>query len=398
VFEFRSLLLAGEPLLQAIADDERGPDGGLTRISPFQNRRDPVVPKIQQALLRWRPGCLPVFGADGDFGGESAQAVHAFKRDELRVPEEEIIDDVGPLTVQRLDAIAAASEGPTPPPPVDPELRYTDRKSFFTNRALEAAFGGRDLPDWDPAAGFGANRPRILALYDYYRDLYLRAPGRFLWAGLGRMAGGAVVGGMDGFPPPESFLTQTMVRIGRDIFFDLAWLHEAVLADEPEAVELAELHDGFAVYARYEGTTPRYVRSGRVESYAAALRRITADDPSQVAEGNRMLLANEQWSVIQPHYDAISASDEVGMFELTRTLVEPVHPYHRSFIESQPQGDVRFAQDRWNWITMPAGMLEHWAAAGEAERTRLATLPFDALLRRDFGIPGRPDLLPPGSP
>ena len=62
------------------------------------------------------------------------------------------------------------------------------------------------------------------------------------------------------------------------------------------------------------------------------------------------------------------------------------------------QGDVRFAQDRWNWITMPAGMLEHWVAAGEAERTRLATLPFDALLRRDFGIPGRPDLLPPGSP
>jgi hypothetical protein len=43
-------------------------------------------------------------------------------------------------------------------------------------------------------------------------------------------------------------------------------------------------------------------------------------------------------------------------------------------------------------------MLENWVAAGETERTRLVTLPFENLLRRDFGPPGRPDLLPPGSP
>ena len=244
----------------------------------------------------------------------------------------------------------------------------------------------------------GSTGHAILVLYDYYRDLYLRAPTRFLWAGLGRLAGGTVVGGMDTFPPPESFLTQTMVRIGRDIFFDLAWLHEAFLADEREALELAELHDRFGEYAVYDGLTPRYERRGRVESYAAAFGRIGSGDPSQIAEGNQMLLANEQWAVIQPHYDAINASDEVGMFKLTRTIVEPVHPYHRSFIESQPLGDVRFAKDRWAWITMPSGMQQNWVAIGEPERTRLVNLPFENLLRRDFGVPGRPDLLPPGGP
>ncbi len=269
---------------------------------------------------------------------------------------------------------------------------------FFNNRALDRAFGGRGFPDWDPDAGYAVNRPRILALYDYYRDLYLRSPQRFLWAGLGRMAGGAVVSGLDRFPPPESFVTQTMVRIGRDIFFDMAWLHEALLDDESEALRLAELHDRFVQYTAYEGTMPHFVHHGPTESYGAALRKMTSGDPSQIAEGNRMLLADEQWSVIQPHYDAINASDEVGMFALTRTLVEPVHPYHRSFIESQPQGDVRFAKDRWDWITQPQGMLQNWVAAGEQERTRLAKLPFSDLLRRDFGEPGRPDLLPPGSP
>ena len=149
MFQFRSQLLQGQPLLRAIRDDEPSPGGGLTRISPFQNRHDSSVGNVQQALLIWRADILPRFGADGDFGDEAAGAVHRFKVD---------------------------------------ELHYTDRKSFYTNRALEAAFGGRDVPDWDPDAGFAANRPRILALYDYYRDLYLRAPRRFLWAGLGRRA------------------------------------------------------------------------------------------------------------------------------------------------------------------------------------------------------------------
>ena len=116
MFEFRSALFAGDPLLQAIADDAPAPGGRLTRISRTQNKKHPAVRKVQQALLTWDPASLPAFGADGSFGRESARAVHRFKLEVLLVAEAEIVDDVGPLTVQELDAIRADAESPPPPP------------------------------------------------------------------------------------------------------------------------------------------------------------------------------------------------------------------------------------------------------------------------------------------
>jgi peptidoglycan hydrolase-like protein with peptidoglycan-binding domain len=107
--EFQSALFAGDPLLQAIADDLPGPGGELTRISRSQNQDDPAVAKVQQALLDWRPDAHPS-GTDGIFGNESVEAVVRFKREELGVPEGDIIADVGPRTVRRLDEIRAAAE------------------------------------------------------------------------------------------------------------------------------------------------------------------------------------------------------------------------------------------------------------------------------------------------
>lgn len=101
----QSSLFAGDSLLQDIADDVGG-----VRISRRENASAPSVLKVQQALLIRDPACLPVAGADGRFGGESAAAVHRFKVEELGVDESQVIDDVGPLTVQRLDEIARASE------------------------------------------------------------------------------------------------------------------------------------------------------------------------------------------------------------------------------------------------------------------------------------------------
>lgn len=101
----QSALFAGDSLLQDIADNVGG-----VRMSRHENANSPSVIKVQQALLIRDPGCLPVSGADGVFGGESAAAVHRFKVDELGVEESQVIDDVGPLTVQRLDEIASAAE------------------------------------------------------------------------------------------------------------------------------------------------------------------------------------------------------------------------------------------------------------------------------------------------
>jgi peptidoglycan hydrolase-like protein with peptidoglycan-binding domain len=39
-----------------------------------------AVKAMQQLLLKWDPDCLPEYGADGDFGKETEDAVKAFQR------------------------------------------------------------------------------------------------------------------------------------------------------------------------------------------------------------------------------------------------------------------------------------------------------------------------------
>ncbi|WP_329453270.1 phospholipase D-like domain-containing protein (plasmid) [Streptomyces sp. NBC_01724] len=108
-----SALFTGDPLLEAIAQDQ-------DRISQTRHRTDPAVRKVQTALLGWDPDCLPRFGADSDYGDETAGAVARFKVEVLGVPPPEVINDVGPLTVLKLDEMQADAERP-PAESVAPE-------------------------------------------------------------------------------------------------------------------------------------------------------------------------------------------------------------------------------------------------------------------------------------
>lgn len=360
---------------------------GLHRIFAGEPDHDAVA-RIQQALLDL--GYALTWGADGDFGNETGNAISSFKVARQIQPADPV---VGPKTMAALDADAPR---PGSPPLPDPDLRYWDRRSFYINRAFAKAFPD-GLPTWQPEDGFAANRANIIGVYNYYRDLYLARPDHLFWAGLGRMAGGAVVGGLD-FNGSESVLTRTMVRIGKEIFLDLAWLHEAFLDDPALAVELGYLHDVRVLTADYSsGEPPMTLHRGPSQSYGAAWEQISSGNPVAIAEGNQKLLANEQLSIIQPHYDFLIASDQGWIFERSRAFTENIHPYHRAFLLAFPMSDIRLANDRWAWITEQNGMLEHWVAAGTPERSRLVSLPFDEIIHRQFGPIGRPDLLPPGS-
>jgi hypothetical protein len=109
----RSQLFAGDALLEAIAADR-------DRISRFQHPTDPAVRKLQTALLFWDPDCLPVDGANGAYEDETASAVARFKVEVIGVPAESVIDDVGPQTVLRLDAMLPAAGAA---PGIDPRVR-----------------------------------------------------------------------------------------------------------------------------------------------------------------------------------------------------------------------------------------------------------------------------------
>lgn len=266
----------------------------------------------------------------------------------------------------------------------------------YRDRAYQRAFGDRG-EDWIPTNGFQANRSRIIKLYEYYRTLFNDLPDRFFWAGLGRMAGGAVVGGLDyltGFPlyGDGRPIPISMVEVGKAIFDDLAWLHEAYVDNTVNAIYLAGIYD---------------LNKPSRRSYAGALTLIASGIPEQVSEGNKWLLEIEQYSIIQPIYDRLRNSDEYGAFRLARTATSNVHPYHLDFILSFPNTnlkDITNANDRWEWITLPGGMWEKWAEGYRSptigidltERSRLVNLSFDRILQRDFA-PVNTSLLPPGA-
>ncbi|MBO7670964.1 MAG: peptidoglycan-binding protein [Oscillospiraceae bacterium] len=50
------------------------------------------VRTMQRLLLKWRPDCLPNYGADGDFGGETKKALMAFQADK-NLPETGVYDE-----------------------------------------------------------------------------------------------------------------------------------------------------------------------------------------------------------------------------------------------------------------------------------------------------------------
>ena len=269
---------------------------------------------------------------------------------------------------------------------------------FYTERSYVKAFGQYDPLNWDERAGFAANEARILKVYEYYRDTFLARPDQFLWAGLGRLAGGAVVGGLRlaVSMAPETSFTRAMVGVGKAIFEDLAWQHEAILDDDANALQLITAHDASKKAQR---------------SYLEAWTLILSNDPQRVPIGNRMLLENEQLSIIQPLYDAQSKK-ETGVGPLCapmrslKAFTNSIHPYHRDFLLSQPRGDVINPNDRWSWITETGGMWEKWGEMRGVphapivmlrdERIRLASLTMDQLIRRQFA-PVKQELLPPGA-
>jgi len=152
------------------------------------------------------------------------------------------------------------------------DTSYTRLRDFWTVSAVSHSVGNRDA--WDPLAGFDANQDRIIQLYDYYRDLFNSNEPAFLWAGLGRMAGGAVLGGLQvllSVSADPSFTTDMMVLIGKQIFLDLAWQHELFNSNSQQAITAAQRHD-----ARFPAKS----------SYAAAWTAIASGDPAQIAGGN----------------------------------------------------------------------------------------------------------------
>ena len=255
------------------------------------------------------------------------------------------------------------------------DLNYSAEKDHYTQQAFSNV--GIDSNDWDASQGFQHNKPIIEAVYRYYTNTYNKAPDRFLWAGLGKMAGGVVLASLDMLSGIDDINTPIpeLITIGKNIFLDLAWLHEVFLEDSSKAIILAKAHDDFLA-------SQNRMSSG---SYENALTLMNSSDPCDVATGNKALLQNEQHDIIEPVYQTLVSLDQT-LINRTRAFVGSVHPYHRDFLADVQQGDVLVFDDRWKWITtVSQNMWDQWLKIPQEERTRLVNISMTDLVRRNFG-------------
>ena len=199
-------------------------------------------------------------------------------------------------------------------------------------------------------------------LYRYYQQLYFRGEGNFLWAGLARMTGGQVLYGMRNIvklAKDPCALTVHITGVARAIFEHMAWQHEVYLDDPSLLIETCTALNATVEYP-----------------YADCWKMILTGNGTAIAEGNRMLLRNEQLNTIQPYYELIrNDAYSARYFWLTRFVMRQIHPHHRRFIFYHPFGDVTRFPDRWKWIEGERGMWATWIACGRKERDRLVALP-----------------------
>ena len=260
--------------------------------------------------------------------------------------------------------------GPPPPPP--------DPKDAYLQQAYADA--GIDPTSWDPGKGLKANDAVVREVYAYYQGLWDENHD-LQWAGMAKLAGGSVYGGLQdlyvvsqlprdelvklaaqGNPLAQfalavgteevTYFEDTFLKMQKDIFMDLAWQHAAYA------------HGGMAAIddLRRQGllTGDTYL----------AWQDINSGDPNKVAYGNMLLLRREQHDVIQGTYDQLRSRNwiEGRLFTdfLSENAQSPVpggRPFkdvvgsHVDLAHIGPltvgweTANVTNFGDRWKWIT-----------------------------------------------
>lgn len=240
-----------------------------------------------------------------------------------------------------------------------------------------------DCANWDTSRGLSCNDARIQKVYAYYQHLF-DGNSNLQWAGMAKLAGGTVYGGMQdlhvlrgmtksqrlrwlasnvsGLPKPLAdaladaagnqfdFYENQLVTMQKQIFLDLGWQHAAY--QEGGIGEMRRL-------ASTGELTPQ------LES---AWEDIDSGDPDRVKRGNTVLLRREQHDILQKYYDQMKAHQPLGeavtyLIGLTaqspvpggkpfRDVVNEVHlPLGITLHAPLPTGNVATFNSRWKWIT-----------------------------------------------
>ncbi len=255
---------------------------------------------------------------------------------------------------------------------------YSSLKDVYVRQSFIDA--GIDPSLWDPSQGLRANDAIVQAVYAYYQHLWDQNHD-LQWAGMAKLAGATVYGGMqdlyvlsqlprdrlvqlatEGSPLAQvalavgthelTYFEDTFLKMQKDIFLDLAWQHTAYVHGGQDAID--------ALNREGDLTGDNYL----------AWQDITSGDPGKIAFGNMLLLHREQYDVIQSTYDQLRSHGGIEGRIFTDFLSENAQspipggkPFkdvvgiHVDIFHIGPltvgweTGDVTRFPDRWKWIS-----------------------------------------------
>lgn len=246
-----------------------------------------------------------------------------------------------------------------------------------------------DCANWDTSRGVSCNDSRIQAGYRYYQDIYDRHP-EVRWAGLAKLAGDTVYGGMQDIhvlrgmtrderlrwlaklrtPLPISVINVLADLSGRELDFyevELEKMQRAILLDLGWQLNAYD-RGGIAEMRRLKA-------AGQLDkTMLAAWENIASGDPDRIKQGNLALTMREQQGVLQPFYNQMLArpggKEMTYLFSLTAGTPVPgsksFYDYERAkhakdfklpggidvrYKPPLPRGNVANVDDRWNWLT-----------------------------------------------
>jgi RHS repeat-associated protein len=236
-----------------------------------------------------------------------------------------------------------------------------------------------DINNYDPEKGYLTNQQYLLAVFAFYERMYKKDPTDLKWAGLAKIAGGAIMYGLQHMEYSKigTFFTtfsaaeqarrtqniskreNILVAMNKAVFKDLAWQNMAYsrkgLAEMQERAKAGEIS---ADYLKYWSQ----IASG------------------EAWEGNTGLLYMEQHNILAPGYAKLSLTPVVTDL-ISQFSVSPL-PNGTPFRVTVPGGDLANFNDRWKWIVMD--MIPKAKAMSAKRFQQLVDTPMGDLMHRAF--------------